>query len=93
MSYGQNVSRFGQIHSRTWVNSFEPCARSILELQSLLRENDPSVLMPRTHGANKPILFAQILDPYEVTPEEFAQIKDVLFAHVYKALGRVYISK
>ena len=49
--------------------------------------------MPRTHGANKPILFAQILDPYEVTPEEFAQIKDVLFAHVYKALGRVYISK
>ena len=38
--------------------------------------------MPRTHGANKLILFAQILDPYVVT---FAQIKDALFAHVYKA--------
>ena len=42
--------------------------------------------MPRTHGANKSILFAQILDPYEVTQEEFAQIKDGLFAHEYKAL-------
>ena len=41
--------------------------------------------MPRTHGANKLILFAQILDRYEVTQKEFAQIKDVLFAHVYKA--------
>ena len=38
--------------------------------------------MPRTHGANKLILFAQILDPYEVTLVEFTQIKDVLFAHV-----------
>ena len=42
--------------------------------------------MPRTHGANKLILFAQISDPYEVTPDEFAQIKGVLFANVYKAL-------
>ena len=34
--------------------------------------------MPRTHGANKSILVAQILDPYEVvTLDEFAQIKDV----------------
>ena len=41
--------------------------------------------MPRTHGANKPILFAQIIDPYEVTQREFAQIKDDFFAHVYKA--------
>ena len=41
--------------------------------------------MPRAHGANKSILFAQILDPYEVTRSEFAQIKCVLFAHVYKA--------
>ena len=41
--------------------------------------------MPRTHGANKSILFAQILDPYEVISEGFAQINDVLFAHVYKA--------
>ena len=38
------------------------------------------MLMP---GANKSILFAQILDPYEVNLDEFAQIKDVLFAHVY----------
>ena len=43
-------------------------------------------LMPRTHGENKSILFAQISDPYEVTLLEFAQIKDDLFAHVYKAL-------
>ena len=42
--------------------------------------------MPRTHGAIKSILFAQILDPYGVTRDEFAQINDVLFAHVYKAL-------
>ena len=41
--------------------------------------------MSRTHKANKSILFAQIWDPYEVTPDEFAQIKDVLFAHVHKA--------
>ena len=41
--------------------------------------------MPRTHEANKSILFAQILDPYEVTQREFAQIKEDLFAHVYKA--------
>ena len=30
--------------------------------------------MPRTQGANKLILFAQILDPYEVILTEFAQI-------------------
>ena len=34
----------------------------------------------------KPPLIAQILDPYEVTPDEFAQIKHVLFAHVNAAL-------
>ena len=38
--------------------------------------------MPRTHGANKSILFAQILDPYEVTMDEFAEIKDALFSPV-----------
>ena len=27
------------------------------------------------------ILFAQILDPYEVTQDEIAQVKDVLLAH------------
>ena len=41
--------------------------------------------MPLTHGAHKSVLFAQILDPYEVTPDKFTQIKDVLFPHVYKA--------
>ena len=49
--------------------------------------------MPCTHGANKSILVAQIFDPYEVTLRECAQIKDGLFAHVYKALGRVYLRK
>ena len=44
--------------------------------------------MPCLHGANKSILFALILDPYEVTLTKFAQIKRVLFAHVYKALVR-----
>ena len=39
--------------------------------------------MPRLHGANKSILFAQILDPYEATLSEFAQIMRALFAHVY----------
>ena len=42
--------------------------------------------MPRLHGANNSILLAQILDPYEVTLSEFAQIKRVLFAHVSKEL-------
>ena len=42
--------------------------------------------MSRRHGANKSILFAQILHPYEVAMSEFAQIKDDLFAHVYMAL-------
>ena len=49
--------------------------------------------MARTHGANKLILSAQIIDPYEVTLREFAQINDDLFAHVYKALSLVYMSK
>ena len=44
-----------------------------------------SYVMPRTHGANKSILFAQIFNPYGVTQDKFAQIKDILFAHVYKA--------
>ena len=47
--------------------------------------------MPRTHGTNQSILFAQILDPYEVTLTEFAQIKRVLFAHVYKALFSLHL--
>ena len=41
-------------------------------------------LMPRTHGANKPIIFAQVLYPHEVTLLEFAQINDASFTHVYK---------
>ena len=40
--------------------------------------------MPRTHEANKSILFAQILDPYEVVNmSEFDQIMRVLFAYMY----------
>ena len=46
--------------------------------------------MPRTHGANKSIVLVQIVDPYEVTQDEFAHIKDVLYAHVYKALLLLY---
>ena len=38
------------------------------------------------HEQKKPSLIAQILDPYAVTPEEFAQINVVLFAHVNTAL-------
>ena len=49
--------------------------------------------MPNRHGANESILFAPILDPYKVTPSEFAQINDGLFAHVYKTLGRVYMEQ
>ena len=30
-------------------------------------------------------LFTQIFNPYEATLSKFAQIKDGLFAHVYKA--------
>ena len=40
-----------------------------------------------------PTIFAQIMNPYEVTPDEFAQIKVVSFAHVNKAYGCVFISK
>ena len=40
--------------------------------------------MLRTHEVNKSILFAQIFDLYEVT-QKFAQIKEDLFAYVYKA--------
>ena len=42
----------------------------------------------RLHEQIKPRLIAQILDPYEVTPDKFAQIlKHVLFAHVNAASG------
>ena len=33
----------------------------------------------------KPLFIAPILDPYEVTPDEFVQIEYVLFAHVNAA--------
>ena len=43
-------------------------------------------LLPCTHEKNKQsILFTEMLDPYEVTLSEFAQIKHVLSVHVYKA--------
>ena len=41
---------------------------------------------PRLHEQIKPPLIAQFLDPYEVTPEEFAPVKYVFFAHVNEAL-------
>ena len=41
---------------------------------------------PRLHEQIKPPLIAQILDPYELTPDEFAQIKVVLLAHVNAVL-------
>ena len=50
------------------------------------------ILRPRLHEQTKPPLIAQILDPYEVTPDEFAQIKHILFAHVNAAQGSVYMS-
>ena len=42
--------------------------------------------MPRLHEQINPPLIVQILDPYEVTLDEFAQRKYVLFAHVNAAL-------
>ena len=42
-------------------------------------------LRPSLHEQIKHPLFVQILDQYEVTPDEFAQIKHVLFAHVNAA--------
>ena len=44
---------------------------------------------PRLYEQIKPPLIAQILDPFEVTPDEFAQIMYVLFAHVNTALDGV----
>ena len=44
-------------------------------------------LRPRLHEQIKPPLIAQILDPYEVTLNEFAQIEVVFFAHVNATLG------
>ena len=43
-------------------------------------------LRPRLHEQIKPPLIAQILDPYEVTPDEFAQIKHTLFAQIRPGL-------
>ena len=44
-----------------------------------------AALRPRLHGANIAPIIAQILDSYEVTLSEIAQIKVTLFAHVNKA--------
>ena len=50
------------------------------------------LLRPHLQEQIKPPLIAQILDPYEVTPDEYAQIKYVLFAHVNVALSLVDMS-
>ena len=42
-------------------------------------------LRPRLHEQIKPPLLAQIINPYEVTTDKFAQINHVLFAHVNAA--------
>ena len=47
----------------------------------------------RLHEQIKPPLIAQILHPYEVTPDEFAQIKHFLFAHVNAALLLISLRK
>ena len=63
--------------------------RSLCIFQSCLRlrrSGKFKLFRPRLHKQIKPPLIAQILDPYEVTPDEFAQIKHVLFAHVNAAL-------
>ena len=52
-----------------------------------------SAFRPRLHEQIKPPLIAKILDPYEVTPDKFAQVTVVLFAHVNAALGLVHMSK
>ena len=48
-------------------------------------------LRPRLHEQIKPLLIAQILDPYGVTPEVFGQIKHVLANKC--PLGHDYVSK
>ena len=42
-------------------------------------------LRPRLHEQIKSPFIAQILDPYDVTPDEFEQIKYGLFANVNAA--------
>ena len=51
-----------------------------------------AALRPRLHEQIKLSLFAQILDPYEITPDEFAQIKLVLFALVNAALIELLVA-
>lgn len=51
------------------------------------------LIILRTHGANKSIFFAEILDPQEVTMPEFALVKDTLFALMYIQGIRHYTSK
>ena len=61
---------------------------SLISTEVAMESNERfCLIMPRTHGANKSILFAQIFEPYLVNLSGFAQIKHVLFAHVYKALA------
>ena len=50
----------------------------------------PQSVRPRLHEQIQPSLVAQILDPYEVTPDKFEQIMYVLFAHVNKAYGTLF---
>ena len=64
------------------MNTLRP-AKKGLKIVFIISSGSP--LRPRLHEQIKPPLIAQILDPYEVTPGEFGQIKVVLFAHVNAA--------
>ena len=51
----------------------------------MLKNWSNSKVRPRLHEQIKHSLIAQILDRYEVTPVELAQINVVLFAHANAA--------
>ena len=59
------------------------CQRAINKSKSILTYLTIGL---RIHEPKKPSLISQILDPYQVTPGEFAQINVALFAHVNAAL-------
>ena len=75
--------RFEQIKLIYLLHVHGPLCLVYISKQSNLYCTISDRVMPHTQGANKSILFAQILDPYKVALSEFSQIKLVLFAHVY----------
>ena len=73
-----NSDRVTSYGSDIWANKIDLFAPCVLGIR------------PRLHEQIKPPLIAQILDPYIVTPDEFEQIKCVLFAHVNAALSNLF---